>query len=83
MGGAMDLVCGARRVVVLMTHNSKSGEPKLLDLCSLPLTGVSCVDRIITDLATIDVTPEGFRLVSIADGHTETEIRAGTGAPLL
>ncbi len=83
MGGAMDLVSGARRVVVLMTHNSKSGTPKLLDQCDLPLTGLGCVNRVITDLATIDVTPEGFRLVSVAEGHTADEVQSMTGAPLL
>ncbi|MEE2757306.1 MAG: 3-oxoacid CoA-transferase subunit B [Myxococcota bacterium] len=83
MGGAMDLVSGAKRVVVLMTHTSKNGEPKLVDTCSLPLTGVACVDRIVTDMATVDVTPDGFKLVAIADGYTEEQVRASTGAPLL
>lgn len=83
MGGAMDLVSGAKRVVVLMTHTSKNGDPKLVDSCSLPLTGVACVDRVVTDMATIDITAAGFKLVAVADGYTEDQIRAATGAHLL
>jgi 3-oxoacid CoA-transferase subunit B len=82
MGGAMDLVNGAKRVIVLMSHTNKSGEPKLLDKCALPLTGVGCVHRVITDYATVDVGPDGFVLVDVAEGHTVEEVRALTGAPL-
>ena len=82
MGGAMDLVSGAKRVVVLMTHTSKQGAPKLLKDCALPLTGLACVDRVITELGVIDVTAEGFKLIELAEGVTEEELRAATGAAL-
>jgi 3-oxoacid CoA-transferase subunit B len=83
MGGAMDLVSGAKRVVVLMQHTNKAGESKLLAQCALPLTGQGCVDRVITDLATIDVTPAGFKLVECAEGVSREQVQAATGAPLL
>jgi 3-oxoacid CoA-transferase subunit B len=82
MGGAMDLVAGVKRVVVLMEHAAKNGEHKLLQQCSLPLTGVGVVDRIITELCVLDVTPEGFKCVEIAPGVTAEEIRTKTGAPV-
>ena len=82
MGGAMDLVSGAKRVIVLMTHNSRDGRPKLVSQCALPLTGVGCVNRVITDLATLDITPNGFRLVDMVDGMDVEELRARTGAPI-
>ena len=82
MGGAMDLVSGARRVLALMTHVSRDGEPKILGTCSLPLTGMGCVSQIITDLAVLTVTEAGLRLDEVAPGHTVEEVQAKTGCPL-
>lgn len=83
MGGAMDLVAGVQKVVVLMEHCAKDGTPKIVSQCSLPLTGQAVVNRIITDLGVLDVTPEGIQLVELAPDISFDEIQKVTGVPLL
>ncbi|QGQ97498.1 CoA transferase subunit B [Paenibacillus psychroresistens] len=83
MGGAMDLVHGAKRVIIIMEHVSKEGSPKILKECSLPLTGKQVVNRIITDRAVIDVTADGLRLVEVAKGYTIEHIRSITEPNLI
>lgn len=82
MGGAMDLVSGVRRVVVLMEHNAPDGTPKLLRVCTLPLTGQGVVDRVITNLCVLDLTPRGFELVELAPGVTLDQVRNATEAAI-
>ncbi|MDK1494235.1 3-oxoacid CoA-transferase subunit B [Sinorhizobium sp. 7-81] len=83
MGGAMDLVAGVKRVVVVMDHTNKAGESKVLKACTLPLTGKSVVDRIITNLGVLDVVDGGLRLVELAEGVTDGEIRSATEATIV
>jgi 3-oxoacid CoA-transferase subunit B len=83
MGGAMDLVAGVKRVVVVMDHTSKTGESKVLKSCSLPLTGKAVVDRIISNLGVLDVVDGGLKIVELADGVSEAELRAATQATIV
>lgn len=83
MGGAMDLVHGAKKIVVIMDHVNKHGETKILNECALPLTGKKVVNRIITDRAIMDVTPDGLVLIEVADGYTAEDIQACTQPKLL
>ena len=83
MGGAMDLVAGAKHLIVTMEHVTKKGEKKILEQCNLPLTGVKCVNRIITDYAVLDVTPEGLKLIEVAPGVTKEQVQEMTEPGLL
>jgi 3-oxoacid CoA-transferase subunit B len=83
MGGAMDLVASAKNIIVAMMHSNPKGESKLLSKCSLPLTGVGCVKKIVSDLAVLDITSGGFKLLERAPGVSIEEIRAKTAGKLI
>ena len=83
MGGAMDLVAGVQKIVVLMEHSAKDGSPKIVKHCSLPLTGQGVVDRIITELGVMDITAEGVKLIELASNVTLEQIKAATGVDLI
>ncbi|MFN8234854.1 MAG: CoA transferase subunit B [Bacteroidia bacterium] len=83
MGGAMDLVASAKNIIVAMQHVNKAGESKLLPKCTLPLTGIKCIKRIVTELAVLDVTPQGFKLLERAPGVSVEEIKKATAGKLL
>src|SRR3982074_2510674 len=83
IGGAMDIAAGAKKLIVCMEHTTKDGAPKLVKQCTYPLTGLACVDIIVTDLAVIDVKPEGLVLREVAPGWTAEEVQKATGAPLI
>ena len=83
MGGAMDLVASAKNIIVAMVHSNPKGESKLLPKCTLPLTGLKCVKKIVSDLAVLDVTPQGFKLLERAPGVSIDEIKAKTAGKLI
>ena len=83
MGGAMDLVAGVGRVIVVMDHTNKHGDSKVLQACTLPLTGTAVVDRIITNLGVLDVVEGGLRIVECAEGVSESDLRAATEATIV
>lgn len=83
MGGAMDLVASADNIIVAMMHVNKAGESKVLKKCSLPLTGVGCVKKVVTELAVMDVTPEGFKLLEVAPGVTVDDVKKATEGTLI